>query len=157
MSQVMKKLYSEYALMILVLIMGLSFSVWAAWQQQQQMQTRVIEEFKAAAKNPYENQGFATWGEYVTPSGDYFVPVMLYVPKSAGLNGEQQVTFFGVVEDASGKFWLAVRGDGVVRLDPRTGAAEWLHHQRDLPGSPNDDRATYRQLCSRSAGDLQRA
>ncbi|WP_313912630.1 EAL domain-containing protein [Tahibacter sp.] len=40
-----------------------------------------------------------------------------------------------VVEDASGKFWLAVRGDGVVRLDPRTGAAEWLHHQRDLPGS----------------------
>jgi diguanylate cyclase (GGDEF)-like protein/PAS domain S-box-containing protein len=40
-----------------------------------------------------------------------------------------------VVEDGSGRLWLAVRGDGVVRLDPRSGEAEWLHHQRDLPGS----------------------
>ena len=69
--------------------------------------TTAVNEFKAAAKNPYENQGFATWGEYVTPAGDYFVPVMLYVPKSAGLSGDQNVTFFGVIEDASGKPVLA--------------------------------------------------
>lgn len=42
---------------------------------------------------------------------------------------------FDVVEDASGRLWLAVRGAGVVRLDPHTGESEWLHHQRDLPGS----------------------
>lgn len=66
-----------------------------------------VNEFKAAAKNPYDNQGFATSGEYVTPSGETFVPVMLYLPKSAGLSGDQQVTFFGVVEDASGKSVLA--------------------------------------------------
>lgn len=40
-----------------------------------------------------------------------------------------------VVEDANGWLWLAIRGNGVVRLDPHSGRSEWLHHQRDLPGS----------------------
>ena len=40
-----------------------------------------------------------------------------------------------VVEDSAGRLWLAVRGGGVVRLDPHSGEADWLHHQRDLPGS----------------------
>lgn len=66
-----------------------------------------VTEFKAAAKNPYEGQAFVSWGEYVTGPGDYFVPVLLYVPKSAGLAAEQDVTFFGVIEDESGKSVLA--------------------------------------------------
>lgn len=66
-----------------------------------------VNEFKAAAKNPFENKAYATWGEYVTARGEYYVPVLLYVPKSAGITGDQNVTFFGVVEDASGKSVLA--------------------------------------------------
>ena len=44
---------------------------------------------------------YAASGEYVTSKGETFVPVMLYVPKSAGVSGD--VTFFGTVTDASGK------------------------------------------------------
>ncbi|HSX60204.1 MAG TPA: EAL domain-containing protein [Tahibacter sp.] len=49
--------------------------------------------------------------------------------------GAEPANVSDIAEDGSGRLWLAVRGDGVVRLDPRTAAAEWLHHQRDLPGS----------------------
>lgn len=66
-----------------------------------------VSEFKAATANPYAGKGFASWGEYVTSFGEYFVPVMLSVPKSSGLAADQEVTFFGVIEDASGKPVLA--------------------------------------------------
>ena len=66
-----------------------------------------VNEFKAAATNPFANKAFATWGEYVTPQGEYYVPVLLYVPKSSGITADQDVTFFGIVEDASGKSVLA--------------------------------------------------
>src|SRR5207237_1030010 len=61
-----------------------------------------IADFRAAKSNPYEKTLFVTWGEYITGGGDYFVPVELYVPKSAGLAAGGELTFFGVVEDASG-------------------------------------------------------
>ncbi|HEV2721439.1 MAG TPA: GWxTD domain-containing protein [Thermoanaerobaculia bacterium] len=41
--------------------------------------------------------------EFVSPSGDYYAPVMLYVPKSAGLAADAADTFFWTVDDASGK------------------------------------------------------
>jgi GWxTD domain-containing protein len=66
-----------------------------------------VAEMKAATKNPYENKAYATWGEYVTADGEYFVPVQVYVPKSAGLNASQSLTFFGVVQDETGKNVLA--------------------------------------------------
>jgi GWxTD domain-containing protein len=62
-----------------------------------------VAEFKAAAKSPYTKQSYATWGEYVTADGEYFVPVQLYVPQSAGITAAQNLTFFGVVQDESGK------------------------------------------------------
>ncbi|HYO78989.1 MAG TPA: GWxTD domain-containing protein [Thermoanaerobaculia bacterium] len=62
-----------------------------------------VAEFSAAPKSPYSKQAFATWGEYVTAGGEYFVPVMLYVPKSSGLTAAQNLTFFGVVQDETGK------------------------------------------------------
>lgn len=68
------------------------------------LQTAVAE-LKAAAKNPYENKAYLTWGEYVTSYGRTFVPVGLYVPKASGISGD--VTFFGVVEDMTGKSVLA--------------------------------------------------
>lgn len=58
-----------------------------------------------SGKNPYDQKAFASWGEYVTSFGETFVPVGLYVPKASGISGE--ATFFGVVEDASGKSVLA--------------------------------------------------
>ncbi|MEA2465389.1 MAG: hypothetical protein QOJ98_3136 [Acidobacteriota bacterium] len=60
-----------------------------------------IEDFKKAGASP--KQTFVTWGEYVTASGHYFVPVMLYVPKASGITASPNLTFFGVVQDASGK------------------------------------------------------
>lgn len=66
-----------------------------------------VAEMKAAAKNPYENKAYATWGEYVTAEGEYFVPVQVYVPKSAGVTASQSLTFFGVVQDETGKNVIA--------------------------------------------------
>lgn len=57
-----------------------------------------VSEFEAAKTNPYKNL-YVAWGEYVTPQGEYFVPVELYVPKVANLDPAADVTFFGVVED----------------------------------------------------------
>jgi GWxTD domain-containing protein len=66
-----------------------------------------IDEMKAAKANPWEKKGYATWGEFVTADGEYFVPVQVYVPKSAGLSATQSLTFFGVVQDETGKNVLA--------------------------------------------------
>ncbi len=60
-----------------------------------------VQQFKTTKTNPYKSGG-VTYTELLSPSGDYFVPVQLYVPKSAGLAAEQVATFFGSVEDTSG-------------------------------------------------------
>jgi hypothetical protein len=60
-----------------------------------------IDQFKTAGSSP--KRTFVTWGEYVTATGHYFVPVMLYVPKTSGIVASPALTFFGVVQDASGK------------------------------------------------------
>jgi len=44
-----------------------------------------------------------TSAEFVSPGGDYYAPVMLYIPKSAGLTADAADTFFWAVDDASGK------------------------------------------------------
>lgn len=59
-----------------------------------------VDELKAG-KTSYKNL-FVSYGEFITPQGDYFVPVQLYVPKVAGLSATQELTFFGSVEDAAG-------------------------------------------------------
>jgi GWxTD domain-containing protein len=48
-----------------------------------------------------------TYAELVSPNGDYYVPVSLYIPASAGVKAEDVDTVFGVVEDASGNRVLA--------------------------------------------------
>lgn len=80
-------------------------------------------DFKAAKTSP-DKDVFVTYGEFVTSTGDYFVPVQLYLSKNP-IQGKtlatvetpagqttavikeapemQPVTFFGVVEDAEGK------------------------------------------------------
>jgi GWxTD domain-containing protein len=44
-----------------------------------------------------------TSAEFVSPSGDYYAPVMLYVPKASGLTADAADTFFWAVDDAGGK------------------------------------------------------
>jgi GWxTD domain-containing protein len=60
-----------------------------------------IDEFRAAKTNPYKPLGI-TYTELLTPTGEFFVPVQLYIPKDANLTAEGATTFFGVVEDNAG-------------------------------------------------------
>jgi GWxTD domain-containing protein len=60
-----------------------------------------ITEFRGAKTNPYKAAS-VTFTELLSPAGDYFVPVQLYIPASAGLTADSVTTFFGTIEDASG-------------------------------------------------------
>ncbi|HKR65117.1 MAG TPA: GWxTD domain-containing protein [Thermoanaerobaculia bacterium] len=60
-----------------------------------------VEQARAASKPP-ENL-FVSYGEFITPKGEHFVPVQIYVPKSAGLAANTPVTFFGSVEKEGGE------------------------------------------------------
>ncbi len=41
--------------------------------------------------------------EFVSPSGDYYAPVMLYLPKATGITADSADTFFYAVDDAGGR------------------------------------------------------
>jgi hypothetical protein len=60
-----------------------------------------VDEFRAAKTSPYKPVS-VYFTEMVSPAGDYFVPVQLYIPKSAELTAEAMTTFFGVVHDEQG-------------------------------------------------------
>jgi GWxTD domain-containing protein len=60
-----------------------------------------VDEYRAAKQSPYKN-AFVTYGENVTPAGEGYVPLQLFVPKTAGLSADQDYVFFGRVDDASG-------------------------------------------------------
>lgn len=64
------------------------------------------EAFKIAVAEAKYGGGSAAWGEFVTSFGEYFVPVGVYIPKSTAVSGTE-ATFFGVVQDASGRNVLA--------------------------------------------------
>lgn len=66
-----------------------------------------VTELKAATANPYASNAYATYGEFITAEGEYFVPVLLYVPKTSPVATASDLTFFGVIEDESGKSVLA--------------------------------------------------
>ena len=61
-----------------------------------------FREFRALEKSPYSNV-YVSYGEYVTADGEYFVPVQLYMPKNEAILPNQQMSFFGVIENASGE------------------------------------------------------
>jgi hypothetical protein len=44
-----------------------------------------------------------TSAEFVSPSGEYYAPVMLFIPKASGLAADAADTFFWAVDDANGK------------------------------------------------------
>lgn len=67
----------------------------------QSLQT-AVDEYKNARGSSYKD-AYVTYGTFETAEGEYFVPVQIYVPHSAGLSAEQSLTFFGVVADTTGK------------------------------------------------------
>ena len=62
-----------------------------------------VAEFKKSSKSA--SPIYATTGEYVTPAGVTYAPVLVYIPKASMPAANS--TFFGVVEDAGGKNVLA--------------------------------------------------
>ena len=51
--------------------------------------------------------GMITSAEFVSPSGDYYAPVMLFLPKASGINADAVDTLFWAVDDAAGKRIMA--------------------------------------------------
>jgi len=60
------------------------------------------KEFRNGEK-PSVGPAALTWGEFVSPEGDHFASAQLYVPAGSTITPGQKVTFFDVIEDASGK------------------------------------------------------
>jgi GWxTD domain-containing protein len=85
-----------------------------------------IDAARAAKAQP--DALFLSYGEFVTPAGEYFVPVQLFAPKSAGLTAGTPVTFFGTVEKAEG-------GGSVLEIEEPatlTAAGDAVFHARSL-------------------------
>ena len=79
-----------------------------------------------------------TWGEFVTPSGQNFISVQLYVPAGADIHAGQNVTFFSVIENDAGE---------IVEIDeqPSTLIASGTdaYVDRSLPLGPGSYIATF--------------
>ena len=72
------------------------------------LKTAALETAVTEAKSAKpSNKAIASYVEFVAPTGDYYVPLELYVPASTGLAADAADTFFGVIEDASGKRVMA--------------------------------------------------
>jgi len=72
------------------------------------LKTAALETAVTAAKAAKpSSKAIISYAELVSPIGDYYVPVELYVPASAGLAADAADTFFGVIEDATGKRVMA--------------------------------------------------
>jgi GWxTD domain-containing protein len=68
------------------------------------VKTPALEAALAEAKSgKASNKGAAfAYAEFVSPAGDPFVPVAVYIPSSANIAADAADTVFGAVEDASG-------------------------------------------------------
>lgn len=61
-----------------------------------------IDEFRGK-KQASMGPAHLTWGEFVTPTGEGFVPVSLYVPATSGIPAGTKMTFFGVIHNEAGQ------------------------------------------------------
>lgn len=60
-----------------------------------------VDEVKAG-KSAITKSSSVTHAEFVSPGGEYYVPVGLIVPTASGLGTDSADTFFGAVEDSTG-------------------------------------------------------
>jgi GWxTD domain-containing protein len=63
---------------------------------------KAVDDLKAG-KSAINKNVFTTYTQLVSPTGEFYVPVELFIPKSSSLTPDSADTFFGVVEDAGGK------------------------------------------------------
>ena len=61
-----------------------------------------VETYKSS-KTPPSKGLYLTFTEGVTPTGEYYVPVQLYLTRDVQIPADKPVTFFGLVEDSTGK------------------------------------------------------
>jgi GWxTD domain-containing protein len=95
------------------------------------------KEFKSANK-PAVGPADLTWGEFVSPTGEPFVSVQLYVPAGAEIKPGQKVTFFGVIENAAGEI-LEVHEDSMAMNASGTDA----YVDKSFPIAPGSYTATF--------------
>jgi GWxTD domain-containing protein len=95
-----------------------------------------VNEAKSAAK-PADTL-FLSTSEGITPDGEHFVPVQLWVPKSAGLAAGSEVTFFGTVENEGGT--RVASFEEPVTL---TASNDDAYYARSLDLEPGKYRATF--------------
>jgi GWxTD domain-containing protein len=96
-----------------------------------------VDEFRKATGNPYKN-AYITYGEFITPEGDYFVPVQIAVPSDAGLKADENLTFFSLVEDAEGNI-VGVWEEPAKLAASRTD----LYYDKSLNLEPGKYKATF--------------
>lgn len=60
------------------------------------------DQFRAEGRSAV-GPAILTWGEFVTPDGEIFVPVQMFIPAGAGIEAGRALTFFGVVENEAGQ------------------------------------------------------
>lgn len=68
----------------------------------QGIQSAALQAAVDAAKSAAPSAAQVSYAEFVAPTGDYFIPIALIVPKSANLASDSVDTFFGEIRDASG-------------------------------------------------------
>lgn len=95
-----------------------------------------VDELRSAKANPYKSIGI-THAELLTPAGEFFVPVQLYIPKSANLTAESMTTFFGVIEDTEGNRVLSFEEPATVSVSKGD-----LYFDKSLNLKPGKYRAT---------------
>ncbi len=93
---------------------------------------RTAVEQSRTSKQP-SDKIYVSYGEFITPKGEHYVPVQLYVPKSAGLNADAPVTFFGSVEKDGGE--KAAVFEEEARLSPTTDGVFFARTLQLLPGT----------------------
>lgn len=95
-----------------------------------------VDEVRAGKAQPSKSI-FVTYGEFITPDGEYFVPVTLYAPKAAGLAADGAYTFFGYVEK-DGQPVLVFENDAKL-----SASKEDLYVDRSLKLAPGSYKATF--------------
>jgi GWxTD domain-containing protein len=93
----------------------------------------------AASTAPASDSVYLTTGEFITPTGEHFVPVQLWAPKSSGLTGGSDITFFGTVTNEQG-------GTEVLSFEEPvqlTASNDDVYYARSLTLAPGRYRGTF--------------
>jgi len=56
-----------------------------------------------AGKSAINKNVVALYSQLVSPNGEFYVPIELFIPKSSTLTPDSADTFFGIIEDSTGK------------------------------------------------------